>query len=86
MSTNPVLDELGAARNAETKEAKLSHALRALVIALDQQYLDGKAPGEYHYSGNVMDALAVARVLTKPLRRKRPQPPIKDRATTSVGK
>lgn len=82
MSTNTTIAAIQAARSATKPEEKLTWAIKALLIALDSQFLDGKAPGSYWYSGNVTDAMNYARVLATPDPPTAPQPPLDDRAST----
>lgn len=64
--TNAVLDHIAAARGATSRVQKLECGIKALLTALDQQFLDGKPPGQYHYSGNVTDAMQCCRGLVRP--------------------
>lgn len=63
MSENLVLKELATASRSKNREARLEATLRALLCALDSQHFMNKPPGQYHYSGNVNDAIRAARSL-----------------------
>lgn len=77
---NCVLEELQRGRAAESRPAQLESAVKALLLALDQQHLDRRPPGSYHYSANVGAAMGFARGLVKVT--DPGEPPLADQATT----
>lgn len=83
MTQNLTLREIANGHAATERVAKLEAALRALLVALDTQYLDNRPPGTFHYSGNVADGMRFARSLVPtPV----PEPPAADIATTCSAK
>lgn len=77
---NPVLAKIAEGMAAKSEVEKLRAAMEALLAALDGQYLDGKPPGSYHYSGNVVDACHYARSLVRHV--PMPEAPPADKAKT----